>query len=84
MENYKEQYTNKKKKTKELKLKWLRTASHVGYSGHRPVRKITIELIYLIKCCSNRSITRLQQQEKKETKNKYQKGRRKLENNILV
>ena len=41
--NYKEQYTNNKKETKELKLKWLRTASHVGYTGHRPVRNITIE-----------------------------------------
>ena len=29
MENYKEQYTNKKV-DKELKLKWLRTAIHVG------------------------------------------------------
>ena len=28
---------------KELKLKWLRTALHVGYTEHRPVRKITIE-----------------------------------------
>ena len=42
MENCKEQYTNKKR-DKELKLKWLRTASHVGYSGHRPLRNITIE-----------------------------------------
>ena len=43
MENYKEQYTNKKKETEELKLKWLRTEFHVGYTGHRPVRNITIE-----------------------------------------
>ena len=28
--NYNEQYTNKKKETKELKLKWLRTAPHGG------------------------------------------------------
>ena len=41
--NYKEQYTNKKKETKELKLKWLRTVFHVGDAGHRPLRKITIE-----------------------------------------
>ena len=43
MENYtyKEQY--KKKGDKELKLKCLRTVCHVGYSGHRPLRKITIE-----------------------------------------
>ena len=31
MENYKEQYTNKKG-DKELKLKYLRTALHVGYA----------------------------------------------------
>ena len=43
MENYKEQYTNNKRETKELKLKWLRTVVHVGYTGHRPLRKITIE-----------------------------------------
>ena len=50
MENYKEQYKNKhknniqtKKGDKELKLKWLRTCFHVGYTGHRPVRNITIE-----------------------------------------
>ena len=43
MENYKEQYTNKKKETEELKLKWLRTEFHGGYTGHRPVRNITIE-----------------------------------------
>ena len=42
MANYKEQYT-KKKGEKELKLKWLRTAFHVGYTGHRPLRNITIE-----------------------------------------
>ena len=30
MDNYTEQYTNKNKETKELKLKWLRTALHVG------------------------------------------------------
>ena len=39
-----EQHTNKKgDKELKLKLKWLRTAFHVGYSGHRPLRKITIE-----------------------------------------
>ena len=43
MENYKEQYTNNKRETKELKLKWLRTVLHVGYFGHRPLRNITIE-----------------------------------------
>ena len=37
----KEQY--KKKGDKELKLKCLRTTSHVGYTGHRPLRNITIE-----------------------------------------
>ena len=42
MENYKEQYY-KKKETKELKLKWLRTVTHGGYTGHRPFRNITIE-----------------------------------------
>ena len=42
MENYKEQYTNKKG-DKELNLKWLRTALHGGYTGHRPLRNITIE-----------------------------------------
>ena len=41
MEKYKEKY--KKKGDKELKLKCLRTASHVGYTGHRPLRNITIE-----------------------------------------
>ena len=41
MENYKELYT--KKGDKELKLKWLRTVFHVGYTGHRPLRNITIE-----------------------------------------
>ena len=42
METYKEQYTNKKGDT-QLKLKWLRTFIHGGYTGHRPVRNITIE-----------------------------------------
>ena len=37
MDNYKEQYTNKKG-DKELKLKWLRTFFHVGYTGHIPTR----------------------------------------------
>ena len=58
-----------KKGDKELKLKWLRTGKHVGYSGHRPVRKITIERCCTIKRCSNHSITRIQQQKKKDTKN---------------
>ena len=70
MENYKEQeYTNKKKEDKELKLKWLRTLLHVGYTGHRPLRKITIEQICFIKRCSNHSRTRIQQRKNKETKN---------------
>ena len=73
MENYKEQYTNKKRETKELKLKWLRTVVHVGYTGHRPLRKITIEHLCTIKRCSNHSITRIQQRKNKETKNKNTK-----------
>ena len=60
MENYTEQYTNNKKETKELKLKWLRTAIHVVNFWHRPLRKITIKLICMIKRCSNHSITRIQ------------------------
>ena len=30
MENYKEQHTNNKRRTKELILKWLRTTKHGG------------------------------------------------------
>ena len=69
MENYTVQYTNKKRETEELKLKWLRTALHGGQAGDRPLRNITIERWCIIKRCSNHSRTRLQQQEKKETKN---------------
>ena len=75
MENSKEQYTNKKG-DKELKLKWLRTASHVGYTGHRPVRKITIEQICTRKRCSNHSITRIQQRKKMRQRTQIPKGRR--------
>jgi len=76
MENYTEQYTNKKRETKELKLKCLRTVCHVGDAGHRPLRKITIEHWCITKRCSNHSITRIQQRKNKETKNKYQKKKR--------
>ena len=83
MENYKEQYTNKNKETKELKLKWLRTAFHVGYTGHRPLRKITIERWCIIKRCFNHSRTIIQKG-KKETQNKNTKTKKKIGNNILV
>ena len=46
---------------------------HVGYTGHRPVRKITIERSCTRKRCSNHSITRIQQRKKKETKIKNTK-----------
>ena len=42
MENYKEQYTNQKGRQR-IEIECLRTASHVGYTGHRPLRNITIE-----------------------------------------
>ena len=83
MENYKEQYTNKNKETKELKLKWLRTAFHVGYTGHRPLRKITIERWCFIKRCSNHSITRIQQRKKRD-KEQIPKGKRKLEIILVI
>ena len=41
MENYQAQYT--KKKEKRIEIECLRTVCHVGYTGHRPVRNITIE-----------------------------------------
>ena len=40
MENNKERY---KKKEKEIEIEFLRTALQVGNTGHRPLRKITIE-----------------------------------------
>ena len=40
MENYKEQY---KKKEKKIEIECLRTPAHVGYTGHRPLRKINVE-----------------------------------------
>ena len=83
MENYKEQYTNKKG-DKELKLKWLRTFSHVGYTGHHPLRKITIEQFCIIKRCSNHSITRIQQRKKKRQRTQIPKRKKKIGNNILV
>ena len=74
VENYKEQYTNNKRETKELKLKWLRTGINVGYSGHRPLRKITIEHLCIIKRCSNHSINKITTTEKQRDKeHKYQK-----------
>ena len=73
MENYKEQYTNKNKETKEFKLKWLRTAFHVEYTGNCPLRKITIEQTCTLKRCFNHSITIIQQRKQKETKNKNTK-----------
>ena len=44
----------------------LRTAFHVGYTGHRPLRKITIEQICISKRCSNHSITRIKQWKKRD------------------
>ena len=76
MENYKEQYTNKKRETEELKLKWLRTVCHGGYTGHRPFRNITIERFCITKRCSNHSITIIQKR-KKETE-QIQKKRIKI------
>ena len=65
-------------------LKWLRTVSHVGYTGHRPLWKITIESWCTLKRCSNYSITRIQQRKNKETKNTNTKRKKKIGNNILV
>ena len=79
MENYKEQYTNKKRETKELKLICLRTGCHVGNAWHRPLRKITIEHWCITKRCSNHSITGIQQRKKKRQRTQIPKGRRKLE-----
>ena len=62
----------------------LRTFIHVGYFGHRPLRNITIELRCTRKRCSNHSITRIQQQKNKETKNTNTKRKKKIGNNILV
>ena len=42
MENYKEQYTNKRRRQR-IEIECLRTVYHVGYTGHRPFRNITIE-----------------------------------------
>ena len=42
MENYKEQYTNKKRRQRN-EIERLRTGIHGGYFRHRPLRKITIE-----------------------------------------
>ena len=42
MENYNEQYTNNKRRQR-IEIEWLRTVCHVGYTGHSPVRNITIE-----------------------------------------
>ena len=42
MENYQEQYTNKKRRQR-IKSVMVRTSIHGGYTGHRPLRNITIE-----------------------------------------
>ena len=62
-----------KNKETRIEVECLRTAIHVGYTGHRPLRKITIERICLLKCCSNHSITRIQQQKTRGKEQKYQK-----------
>ena len=64
MENYKEQYTNNKR--------LLRTALHVGYTGHRPLRNIIIEHCCMIKCCLNHSRTIIQQRKNRDKEHKYQ------------
>ena len=64
-----------------MKLKWLRTFLHVGYSGHRPLRKITIECICFLKRCSNHSRT-IVQKGKKETEEQTPKKKMKIGNNI--
>ena len=59
MENYKEQYTNNKRRQR-IEIECLRTVCHGGNAWHRPVRKITIEHWCALKCCSNYSITIIQ------------------------
>ena len=72
MENYKEEY--KKKGDKELRLKCLRTAVHVGYTGHRPLRNITIEHFCFIKRCSNHyNIIKRRTKQRKQEKEKERK-----------
>ena len=61
-----------------MKLKWLRTGCHVGYTEHRPLRKITIEHWCMHKRCSNHSMTIIQQKKNRD-KEQIPKGRRKLE-----
>ena len=64
-----------------MKVKCLRTGIHGGYTGHRPLRKITIEHFCFIKCCSNHSIARIQQRKKRDKEQKYQKKKR-IGNNV--
>ena len=66
-----------------MKLKCLRTPSHVGNAWHRPLGKIAIERYCPLKRCSNHSIARLQQRKKKRQR-KNTKRKKKIGNNILV
>ena len=57
---------------KKNEIECLRTVTHVGDTGHHPLRKITIERSCIIKHCSNHSITIIQKGKKRQ-KNKYQR-----------
>ena len=63
LHNYNQDYivrtikNNTKKRRQRIEIECLRTAHHVDYTGHRPLRNITIERFCFIKRCSNHSIT---------------------------
>ena len=64
MENYIKNNTRKKG---EKNWNWmLRTVCHVGHFWHHPLRNITIEHWCTLKCCSNHSITIIQNREKRQ------------------
>ena len=72
MENYKEQYTNNKRRQR-IEIEYLRTIFQVDYIGHRPLRNITIERWCLIKRCSNHSRTIIQQRKNKSQRTNTKK-----------
>ena len=53
-------------KKEQTEIECLRTVTHVGDTGHHPLRKITIERFCIIKHCSNHSITIIQPGKKKQ------------------
>ena len=65
--------TTNKKRRQRIEIERGYVPFHVGYTGHRPLRKITIEQICFIKRCSNHSRTRIQQRKTKRQRTNTKK-----------